>query len=63
MSKRELAELLYEMCMDMDWMDYEETKEPAVNRLESELRKTDEALIWVLERIAMPFAIEKGARI
>lgn len=60
MDKRTLAEILFEMSMDMDWMDYEEAKEPAVNRLESELRKADEALIWVLKRIAMPFAIEKG---
>ena len=60
MDKRTLAEILFEMSMDMDWMDYEEAKDPAVNRLESELKKTDEALIWVLERIAMPFAIEKG---
>lgn len=42
MSKRELAEILYEMSMDMDWMDYEETKERDVDYLESVVDRCEE---------------------
>lgn len=52
MSKRELAEILYEMSKDMDWMDYEDSRESAINKLESELEETGETLGLALERIA-----------
>lgn len=56
MSKRELAEILFEMSMDMDWMDYADSKEPAIQELENDLEKTGSALNCALESIAMSFA-------
>ena len=55
MSNQELAEILFEMSMDMDWMDYEDSRESTVNQLESDLEEIGEALRGALERIAMPY--------
>lgn len=41
MSKRELAEILYEACLDMDWMDYEETRDDDIMTLTAELENAE----------------------
>ena len=56
MSNREIAETLYQMAMDMDWTDYEDVKDKAINKLESELENISGDFRWILERIAMPMA-------
>lgn len=48
MGKRELAEILFEMSKDMDWMDYEETKERDVDYLESVVDGCEEAFKFAL---------------
>lgn len=41
MSKRELAEILYEAGLDMDWMDYEDTREAEICKLTAELENAE----------------------
>lgn len=50
MSKRELAEVLYEAGLDMDWQDYEETREADIQSLTVELEKAD-TVAMALEQI------------
>ena len=51
MNAREIAEKLYEMAMDMDWLDYEDTRETVISEIAGDIEKSGESLLWVLERI------------
>lgn len=54
---KDLAELLYYMCEDMDFGDYEDTKEESINSLSNDISKAKEfgldSLVSVLECICM----------
>lgn len=56
-NSRELAEILYQMCEDMDFGDYEDTKEESINSLANDISKAKEfgldRLVSVLECICM----------
>lgn len=53
MDIKELAQTIYNLCCDMDYQDYAETKDKDVNALETELlflkENGDETLISALD--------------
>lgn len=51
MNGREIAEKLYLMAMDLDWMDYEDTREETIQTLADEIENAGENLRQILERI------------
>ena len=51
MNEREIAEKLYFMAMDMDWMDYEDAKEEIIQSLAKDVENAGESLRWILDRI------------
>ena len=54
MDLREIATKIYDDSIDMDFADYEDTKDIEVSAIEKdleELYKNDSVLFWALERI------------
>jgi len=49
-----IAKALYVEAMDMDWMDYAETKDETIAELAAEIEscKGKNNLLWILERVA-----------
>lgn len=55
MELNEIVHILYDMSLDMDYMDYEDTKETDINSLTKELETVKEkcpCLMQILEIIA-----------